>query len=45
MRKRGDASLLKSIQIDPNASEMNVCNISNVARKVEAKRTRGQADY
>ena len=43
MRKRGDASLLKSIQIDPNASEMNICNDLNVARKDEGEQTQGQA--
>ena len=43
MRKRGDASWLKSTQIDPNTPEMNVYNDLNVARKDEGERTRGQA--
>ena len=43
MRKKGDASRLKSTQIDPNAPEMNVCEISNVAQKDEGERARGQA--
>ena len=43
MRKKGDASRLKSTQIDPNASEMNICNDLNVARKDEGEQTQGQA--
>ena len=43
MKERGDASRLKSTQIDPNAPEMNVSEISNVARKDEGERARGQA--
>ena len=43
MRKRGDASQLKSTQIDPNAPEMNVCRILNVAQKDEGERARSQA--
>ena len=43
MRKRGDASRLKSTQIDPNAPEMNVCRILNVAQKDEGERARSQA--
>ena len=41
--EEGDASRLKSTQIDPNAPEMNVCEISNVAQKDEGERARGQA--
>ena len=41
--EEGDASRLKSTQIDPNAPEMNVYNISNIARKDEGERTRGKA--
>ena len=40
----GDASRLKSTQIDPNAPEMNVYNDLNVARKDEGERARDQAD-
>ena len=45
MRKRGDASWLKSTQIDPNTPEMNVYNDLNVARKDEGERSRGQAGW
>ena len=41
--KEGGASRLKSTQIDPNASEMNVYNVLNVARKDEGERAWGQA--
>ena len=37
----GDASRLKSTQIDPNAPMMNVCNDLYVARKDEGERARG----
>ena len=43
IEEEGDASRLKSTQIDPNAPEMNVYNISNVARKDEGERDRGHA--
>jgi hypothetical protein len=39
----GDPSRLKSTQIDPNAPEMNVYRILNVARKDEGERARSQA--
>ena len=39
--EEGDASRLKSTQIDPNAPEMNVCNNLNVARKDEGERAWG----
>ena len=41
--EEGDASRLKSTQIDPNATEMNVYNIPNIARKDEGERARSQA--
>ena len=43
MKERWDASRLKSTQIDPNASKMNVCRILNVALKDEGERARSQA--
>ena len=43
MRKRKDASRLKSTQIDPNAPEMNIYNDLNVAQKDEGERARSQA--
>ena len=43
MRKKGDASRLKSTQIDPNTSEMNICRILNVAGKDEGERAWSQA--
>ena len=43
MKERGDASRLKSTQIDLNAPEMNVSEILNVARKDEGERARSQA--
>ena len=43
MKERWDASRLKSTQIDPNAPEMNVCRILNVAQKDEGERARSQA--
>ena len=39
--EEGDASRLKSTQIDPNAPEMNVHNDLNVAQEDEGERTRG----
>ena len=39
--EEGDASQLKSTQIDPNAPEMNVYNDLNVAQEDEGERTRG----
>ena len=44
MKERRDGSRLKSIQIDQNAPEMNVCRILNVARKDEGERARSHAD-
>jgi len=41
--EEGEASRFKSTQIDPNASEMNICNDLNVARKDEGEQTQGQA--
>ena len=41
--EEGDASRLKSTQIDPNAPEMNVYNDLNIARKDEGERAWGQA--
>src|SRR6185312_6542962 len=43
MKERWDASRPKSTQIDPNAPEMNVCRILNIARKDEGERARSQA--
>ena len=45
MRKKGDASRLKSTQINPNAPEMNIYNDLNVAREDEGEQTRGQAGW
>ena len=42
MKERRDGSRLKSIQIDQNAPEMNVCRILNVARKDEGERLRAR---
>ena len=40
--EEGGASRFKSTQIDPNATEMNVNNDLNVARKDEGERAGGQ---
>jgi len=41
--EEGDASWLKSTQINPNAPEMNIYNDLNVAQKDEGERARSQA--